>query len=154
VILFAAEEIGLWGGRAWAEAHKDEIENYQVAAESDFGAGPIYEITARVSDTAWPVIEAIQAELEPLGIALGARSQTSGGPDFSPMSRYGLAAVRLNQDGTRYFDYHHTENDTLDKIDPAEMAQNVAAYAVLAWLAAQSPVDFGSGPGLLKTAEK
>ena len=45
---------------------------------------------------------------------------------------------------------HHTENDTLDKIDPAEMAQNVAAYAVLAWLAAQSPVDFGLGPGLIE----
>lgn len=150
VILFAAEEIGLWGGRAWAEAHKAEIGNYQVAAESDFGAGPVYEISARVSDEAWPVIEAIQAELEPLGIAMGGRSQTSGGPDFSPMSRYGLAAVRLSQDGTRYFDYHHTENDTLDKIDPAEMAQNVAAYAVLAWLAAQSPVDFGSGPGLVE----
>ncbi|MEX0915712.1 MAG: M20/M25/M40 family metallo-hydrolase, partial [Wenzhouxiangellaceae bacterium] len=149
VILFAAEEIGIWGGRAWAEAHKDEIENYQVAAESDFGAGPIYEISARVSDQAWPVVEAIQSELEPLGIALGGRSQTSGGPDFSAMSRYGLAAARLSQDGTRYFDYHHTENDTLDKIDPAEMAQNVAAYAVFAWLAAQSPVDFGSGPGLL-----
>lgn len=154
VILFAAEELGLWGGRAWAEAHKDEIGNYQVAAESDFGAGPIYEISARVSDKAWPVVEAIHAELEPLGIAMGGRSQTSGGPDFSPMSRYGLAAVGLSQDGTRYFDYHHTENDTLDKIDPAEMAQNVAAYAVLAWLAAQSPVDFGSGPGLLETGEE
>jgi len=148
VILFAAEEIGLWGGRAWAEAHKDEIGNYQVAAESDFGAGPIYEISARVSDEAWPVIEAIHAELEPLAIAMGGRTQARGGPDFSPMSRYGLAAVDLKQDGTRYFDYHHTENDTLDKIDPAEMAQNVAAYAVFAWLAAQAPVDFGSGPGL------
>jgi len=64
-----------------------------------------------------------------------------------PMSIHGLAAADLRQDGTRYFDYHHTENDTLDKIDPAEMAQNVAAYAVLA---AQSPVDFASGPGLIE----
>jgi len=154
VILFAAEEIGLWGGRAWAEAHKDEIGNYQVAAESDFGAGPIYEIAARVSDQAWPVVEAIHRELEPLGIAMGGRTRARGGPDFSPMSRYGLAAVDLRQDGTNYFDYHHTENDTLDKIDPAEMAQNVAAYAVLAWLAAQAPVDFGSGPGLLEAGEE
>jgi len=148
VILFAAEEIGLWGGRAWAEAHQAEIENYQVAAESDFGASRIYEMSARVSDAAWPVIEAIHSELEPLGIALAGRSRTAGGPDFIPMSRYGLAAADLQQDGTRYFDYHHTINDTLDKIDPAEMAQNVAAYAVFAWLAAQAPVDFGSGPAL------
>jgi len=149
VILFAAEELGLWGGRAWAEAHKDNIENYQLAAESDFGAGPVYEISARVSDEAWPVMQAIHKEMEPLGIAMAGRSQARGGPDFMPMSIHGLAAADLKQDGTRYFDYHHTENDTLDKIDPAEMAQNVAAYAVLAWLAAQSPVDFGSGPGLI-----
>ena len=62
-----------------------------------------------------------------------------------------MAAADLSQDGTRYFDYHHTKSDTLDKIDPAEMAQNVAAYAVLAWLAAQRPVDFGSGPGLIES---
>ncbi|MDX1626380.1 MAG: M28 family peptidase [Wenzhouxiangellaceae bacterium] len=148
VILFAAEETGLWGGRAWARAHAEEVRRYQVAAESDFGAGRIYEISARVSDEAWPVIGDIQAELAPLGIELGVRS-ASGGPDFSPMLRHGLAAVDLEQDGTTYFDYHHTENDTLDKIDPEAMAQNVAAYAVLAWLAAQSPVDFGSGPALL-----
>ena len=148
VILFAAEEIGLWGGRAWAEAHRETIENYQLAAESDFGTGPVYEINARVTDQAWPVIEAIQAELAPLGVALGGR-QASAGPDFLPMLPYGLVAIDLEQDGTNYFDYHHTENDTLDKVDPESIKQNVAAYAVMAWLAAQSPIDFGSGAELL-----
>lgn len=148
VIFFAAEEVGLWGGRAWAEAHRDNFENYQLGAESDFGAGPIYAISARVSDEAWPVIEAIQSELAPLGIELGRRT-ASGGPDFIPSAPFGLAVVDLHQDGTTYFDYHHTENDTLDKIDPQDLAQNAAAYAVLTWLAAQSPIDFGSGPGLL-----
>ena len=149
LIFFAAEEIGLWGGRAWAEARRDRIEQYQMAAESDFGAGPIYAISARVADAAWPVIRAIQAELEPLGIELGGR-QASGGPDFLPALPLGLAAVDLRQDGTTYFDYHHTENDTVDKIDPAHLTQNAAAYAVLAWMAAQSPVAFGSGPELLQ----
>jgi carboxypeptidase Q len=152
IIYFAAEEIGLWGGRAWAEAHRENFNNYQLGAESDFGAGPIYEIGARVSDQAWPVIEAIQAELAPLGIELAGR-RASGGPDFIPSLPHGLAVVDLRQDGTTYFDYHHTENDTLDKIDPEELAQNAAAYAVLAWLAAQSPVDFGSGPELLAESE-
>jgi len=154
VILFAAEEIGLWGGRAWAEAHADEIGNYQLAAESDFGAGPIYRMDAHVVEAAWPWITAIGAELEPLGIELGQRAPVSGGPDFSPAARYGLAAAALRQDGTRYFDYHHTENDTLDKIDPAELRQNVAAYVVLAWLAAQAEADFGSGPELLEAARE
>lgn len=153
VIYFAAEEIGLWGGRAWAEAHKEEIGNYQLGAESDFGAGRIYEIGARVSDEAWPVIEEIQKELAPLGIELGSR-RGGGGPDFIPALPHGLAAVDLRQDGTTYFDYHHTENDTVDKIDPDDLAQNAAAYAVLAWLAAQSPVDFGSGPELVENAEE
>ncbi|MCC5864786.1 MAG: M20/M25/M40 family metallo-hydrolase [Wenzhouxiangella sp.] len=149
LIFFAAEEVGLWGGRAWAEAHHQNFENLQLGAESDFGAGQIYEIGARVLDEAWPVIEAIQRELAPLGIDLG-RRQASGGPDFLPSLPHGLAVVDLRQDGTTYFDYHHTENDTLDKIDPVDLAQNAAAYAVLAWLAAQSPVDFGSGPALLE----
>ena len=148
IIYFAAEEIGLWGGRHWAEKHRENFMNYQLGAESDFGAGQIYEIGARVSDEAWPVIKTIQAELEPLGISLGSR-QAFGGPDFIPSLPYGLAVVDLRQDGTDYFDYHHTENDTLDKIDPEDLAQNAAAYAVLAWLAAQSPIDFGSGPDLL-----
>ena len=148
IIYFAAEEIGLWGGRVWAEAHADNFHNIQLGAESDFGAGPIYEIAARVTDEAWPVIQAIQAELAPLGIALGGR-RARGGPDFIPSAPYGMAAVDLYQDGTTYFDYHHTENDTLDKIDPEQLAQNAAAYVVLAWLAAQSPVSFGSGEPLL-----
>lgn len=148
VILFAAEEIGLWGGRAWAEARAEGIENYQFVAESDFGAGEIYAISARVRDEAWPMIEAIQGELEPLGIQTG-RRQASGGPDFSPARPLGVAAVDLHQDGTEYFDYHHTVNDTLDKIEPDALAQNAAAYAVLAWLGAQAPVDFGSGEAIL-----
>ena len=148
VILFAAEEIGLWGGRAWAEAHGNDVARYLVASESDFGAGRIYEMTAKVADQAMPVIEAIQAELAPLGIAMGARGGGAG-PDFSPMMAKGLAAVRLRQDGTNYFDYHHTENDTLDKIDPEALKQNVAAFAVFTWLAANSPIEFGSGPGLV-----
>lgn len=149
IILFAAEEIGLWGGRAWAEKNKSNFHNIQVGAESDFGAGPIYEMTAHVSDEAKPVIQAIHKELEPLGIAFGGWGGW-GGPDFRPAGTYGLATVDLRQDGRNYFDYHHTENDTLDKINPEEMVQNATAYAVLAWLAAQSPVKFGSGPELVR----
>jgi len=148
IIYFAAEEIGLWGGRVWAEENAESFELIHVGAESDFGAGPIYEMSARVSNEAWPVIEAIQAELAPLGIELGGR-RAIGGPDFIPSAPFGMAAVDLLQDGTTYFDYHHTENDTLDKIDPDELAQNAAAYAVFAWLAAQSPVRFGSGETIL-----
>ncbi len=148
VIFFAAEEIGLWGGKAWAKAREEEIGNYQLVAESDFGAGEIYAISARVQEAAWPMVEAIQAELAPLGIEMG-RRQASGGPDFSPALALGVAAVDLHQDGSDYFDLHHNPNDTLDKIDPEALAQNAAAYAVLAWLGAQAPMPFGSGETIL-----
>jgi hypothetical protein len=62
------------------------------------------------------------------------------------MRRYGWPAIALTQDGTGYFDVHHTENDTLDKIDASQLAQNVSAWAVVAWLAAQAPVDLDPLP--------
>lgn len=149
IIHFAAEEIGLWGGRAWAEKNKDRMNLIQVGAESDFGAGPIYSMRAKVSEEAKPVIRAIHEQLSPLGIAFDGWG-AYGGPDFRPAAAYGLAAIDLRQDGRNYFDYHHTENDTLDKIDPQHMVQNATAYAILAWLSAQSPVKFGSGPDLIE----
>ena len=58
-----------------------------------------------------------------------------------------MAALSLTQDGTYYFDWHHTANDTLDKINPKELAQNVAVYAAFSYMAAQADDDFGSAPG-------
>ena len=58
----------------------------------------------------------------------------------------GVAWAELQQDGTDYFDLHHTPDDTLDKVDPAALRQNVAAYAVFAWLAANANGTFGSAP--------
>jgi hypothetical protein len=58
-----------------------------------------------------------------------------------------MAALSLVQDGTYYFDWHHTANDTLDKIDPKQLAQNVAVYAVFSYMAAEAKGDFGSAPG-------
>ena len=68
------------------------------------------------------------------------------GPDLSPFNAIGMACAGLSQDGTDYFDLHHTPDDTLDKIDPKALAQNVAAYTVFAFLAADAQGDFGSAP--------
>ena len=62
------------------------------------------------------------------------------------MREHGWPAIDLTQDGTRYFDIHHTVADTIDKVDPAAMSQNVAAWAPMAWLAAQADVAFGPIP--------
>ena len=66
------------------------------------------------------------------------------GPDLDPMINEGLPSFSFRQDGTRYFDFHHTANDTLDKIDPKALDQNAAAYAVFAWLVAETTANFWS----------
>lgn len=137
VVLYAAEEIGLVGGKAYAEAHKAELPLHYIAAESDFGAGPIYQIDTKVNDS---VFAQVQESIKPMtynGVALG-NNQASGGPDVSMLPALGVPVASLRQDGHDYFDYHHTPNDTLDKIEPKALAQNVAAYAQFAYIMANS----------------
>jgi Zn-dependent M28 family amino/carboxypeptidase len=145
VIAFANEEQGLIGGKAYAEAHKAQIADHQVGVESDFGAGRIYALHAGVDPAAWPVIERIGGVLAPLGIEL-VKGDGGPGPDIGPSTQNGMPWAQLAQDGTDYFDYHHTANDTLDKIEPAALDQQAAAYAVFAYLAAETTVDFGKAP--------
>ncbi|KGM57380.1 aminopeptidase [Lysobacter arseniciresistens ZS79] len=144
VVAFANEEQGLWGGKAYAEKYADEVRKHQIAAESDFGAGRIYAISTGAPDYAQGAVKRIAQVLAPLGIEY-AGDRGGPGPDISPFAAGGLAWARLAQDGTDYFDLHHTPDDTFDKIDPAALAQNVAAYAVFAYLAASAEGDFGSG---------
>lgn len=147
VIAYANEEQGLYGGKAYAEARAaaGEVGDHQLGAESDFGAGRVYALRAGVDPAAWPVIEKIGEVLAPLGVATE-RTGGSPGPDVGPIVAKGAPWAQLAQDGIDYFDYHHTANDTLDKIDPRALDQQVAAYAVLAYLAAETDVDFGTLP--------
>ncbi|HVJ63598.1 MAG TPA: peptidase M28 family protein, partial [Tahibacter sp.] len=87
--------------------------------------------------------------LAPLGVERGS-GRGNGGPDLSPIHAEGMAALSLTNDGTRYFDYHHTANDTLDKVDPKQLAQNVAVYIAWSYMAAEADGDFGSAPGAFK----
>lgn len=146
VVMFGSEEVGLLGARAYAVQHEDEIENHVLATESDFGAQTIWQLVSNVSDEANPFIDAVGRILRPLDIVRGGSDKPGGGPDIIPLARSGVPTIRLNQNGRDYFDLHHTPDDTLDKIDPKELAQNVAAYAATIYLAADSDVNFRS-PG-------
>ena len=87
--------------------------------------------------------------LAPLGVSrgiIGPRYTGSSGPDLSPLNAQGLPRFRLKQDGRDYFDYHHTPDDTLDKIDQEKLRQNVAVYTVFLWLAANTDVQFRPKP--------
>lgn len=144
VVAFANEESGLFGGKAYATQNHNEIGKAILGAESDGGADRIFKLTATVKPEARAAIGQIAAALAPLGIEYDANAPGSGGSDLSAVHAVGMAGLSLHQDTTRYFDWHHTANDTLDKIDPVQLRQNVAAYAVAMFLAASAEGDFGS----------
>jgi len=154
VVAFANEEQGLLGARAYAEAHggADVIAQHIVGAESDFGAGRIYGFNTSAPAGQRATSDAIAEVLRPLGIDY-LQDKGVPGPDISPLAAKGGAWGWLGQDGTDYFDLHHNANDTLDKVDPDAVAQNTAAYAVFAWLAAESAGGFGSAPKTEATPE-
>ncbi len=153
VVAFANEEQGLYGGRAYMDAHAKDVARHVIAVESDFGAGRIYGFDSSARDTSKAALSQIAQALAPLGIE---RMPGQGDPesDIGPMTARGMAWAWLGHDGSDYFDLHHTAEDTLDKIDPQALAQNVAAYAVFTYLAAQADGGFGSAPKQPDAARK
>jgi carboxypeptidase Q len=146
VVLFGNEENGFDGARAYGDRYGQDP--HQWVGESDFGAGRVWRLRSRVRPEALPLVRQMAQVLAPLGVAWSddtEGNQGSPGPDAGVlMRRHGWPAVELSQDGTAYFDVHHTVHDTLDRVDLATLPQNVACWAVTAWLAAQAPVGFGA----------
>ncbi len=147
VVLFANEENGFDGALAYGKRYQDQP--HQLVSESDFGAGKVWALRSRVQPQALPLMGAIAEVLAPLGVAWpeAGRNEGSPGPDAALlMRRHRWPALQLAQDGTNYFDVHHTVHDTLERIVPAELSQNVACWAATAWLAAQSPLRWTAPP--------
>lgn len=149
VVWWGAEEVsqpapapGLAGAVAYAQSRRDQAANHVAVSESDFGAGPIYALALPEGAGDSPFRSAAMRVLTPLGIVWDAAPARSGGPDTGPLVALGVPAFRLAQDGTDYFDTHHTVDDVLERIDPENMDQNVAAWAAFLWLLANSDVDF------------
>ena len=128
IVWFGAEEMGLFGGLAYRAAHGKEP--HYALIESDFGADKIWKVDSKLGEARKAEAEAIAKALAPLGIVTGSFTEAEGS-DIGPMLNDGHFGVTLNQDGTRYFDLHHTADDTLDKVDPAQLRQNVAAWTTV-----------------------
>ena len=143
VVWFGAEEPGGFGGAAYAKAHATE--KFAMAAESDFGADDIWRFEVNFPESAKAIGDRLQVALAPLGIVRG-REKAGDGTDVGPLFALGASAVDLNQNGTRYFDWHHTPEDTLDKIDPQQLRQNVAAWTAMLWVVANAPEDWDKAP--------
>ncbi|MBP6011420.1 MAG: M20/M25/M40 family metallo-hydrolase [Alphaproteobacteria bacterium] len=129
VVLFGAEEPGGQGGEEYAKLHAKE--RHVLATEADFGAGRAWRFSTKVSEVDLPFFDAIGRDLEGLGLERG-NNKSGGGTDVAPLGKAGVPIIGITQDGTTYFDHHHTANDTLDKIDVEALEQNVEAYARVA----------------------
>jgi len=142
VVLFTNEENGVRGAKTYAETHKDELAKTVLALESDsggfaprgFGVGHKDAEAAKRTRARLTEVAALLAPLGKLRVDDG-----HGGTDIEPMEAAGVPQVGLEVAGEKYFDYHHTEADTLDKVDPQDLADMVAAVAVLAYVVADLP---------------
>ena len=134
-VLYMNEENGLRGGKGYAEAHKDELKNHIAAIETDAGAAPPLGFQTSLP-AEW--IEKLKPRLTELSSihATALQHADETGADTSPLTDAGVAGFGLAPDPLHYFDYHHTPADTLDKVDPKELADDSAALAVMAWTVA------------------
>jgi hypothetical protein len=128
IVWFGAEEPGGLGGEVYAKEHGKE--RYAIAGESDFGADRVWRFSSQLLKTDPAAYAQLTASLAPLGIVANDKGEADG-TDVGPTITAGAPWVSMNQDGLRYFDYHHSPDDTLDKIDPAQLRQNVAAWTTM-----------------------
>lgn len=142
VILFAAEEVGLLGAKKYVEVHKDEMSQHVIGAEWDFGIGRIYKMTPGVGPESLNAVRELAGYLAPMGVSLSPDNNAKGQSDMSALSDLGMPSLNFSPDGSDYFDYHHTENDTLDKVDPEALKFNTAIYTMYAYFAAQANVNY------------
>jgi carboxypeptidase Q len=145
VVLFANEENGLAGAKAYAVAHEAELAKHVVAIEADLGAGRVLETRFLGGDKGRAEWARFALDLAALGVARS-DADADGGADLIPLRGAGVPVLDLRQDASRYFDLHHTDNDTFDKIDKAELDAATAAFAVMVHGVAMSREDFGRIP--------
>ena len=134
VVGWTNEENGGRGGQAYRDAHKADVDKHVMAIESDGGVFRPQGFSFTGSDAALDMLKSIASLLD--RIDAGAIVKGGAGADVGPIVALGVPGLGLNVDGTKYFWYHHTEADTVDKLDPNEMARCVATMAVMAYVVA------------------
>jgi len=145
VVLFANEEYGGAGAKAYAKAHESELAKHYAAIEADLGDGRVYEVTIRASAEASRALVDYGMLLFPLGAFVGDKD-ADGGSDVGPLRNAGVPILELRQDATRYFDVHHSANDVLEKVMKGDLDQATAAYAAIAYALADRDGELGRIP--------
>jgi carboxypeptidase Q len=138
VVLWTNEENGSRGAEGYRDAHADQLGKHLLAIESDNGvfAPRGYRFTG--PDSAFARAQQIARLLDPIGAGKVSREQDSPEADIAPLVERGVPGMGLDVDGTRYFWFHHSDGDTLDKLDPAELGRCVATLAVMAYVTADA----------------
>jgi carboxypeptidase Q len=139
VVLWTNEENGGRGGLAYRDSQRDLLSKHVLAIESDNGVFNPKGYVMAGSDSAAAVVQQVAGLLQPINATGVQRVNESPAADITPLAEAGVATMELDVEGSRYFWYHHSEGDTLDKLDPAEMARCVAAMAVMAYVVADLP---------------
>jgi carboxypeptidase Q len=139
VVLWTNEETGIEGGQAYRDRHAAELPRHVMAMESDGGVFQPTGFAFAGSDSATALVRQAASLLQAIGASPVEQVKESPEADIRALVQEGVPGIGLLVDGTRYFWYHHTDGDTLDKLDPAEVARCVAAMAVLAYVIADLP---------------
>jgi carboxypeptidase Q len=142
VVLWTNEENGGKGALGYRDTHAAELAHHVLAIESDNGAFAPHGFRFSGSDAALTQAQQIGSLLNPIGAGKITREPESPEADIAPLVEVGVPGMGLDVDRTRYFWFHHSDGDTLDKLDPAELGRCVAAMAVMAYVAADVPQIF------------
>ncbi len=143
VVFWGAEEVsqpkplpGLAGGVHYAKTHGAET---HAISESDFGAGVVYRLQLPAALVGTETHKMANRVMSPIKVMVDGKAATGSGPDTIPSVQAGVPPFNLMQDGTDYFNYHHTADDILERIDPVSLRQNVAAWVATLWLLSEAP---------------
>ena len=145
VVAWMAEEIGVFGGRAYAKQHAQEISNHFAAIETDLGAGHAMGINVCCDDSMLKLLRPMADILLASGAGV-LRASEDTGADIIPLRVAGVPTFSPIQDVSTYFDYHHSAADTLDKIDPHRLRENAAVVATLAYAVATIQTELPRKP--------
>jgi hypothetical protein len=141
VVFWGSEETG-GSGAAYLDAHRNELDKIVLAGESDLGSDNIYMLQLPPGAATNPQLSPLSAILAPLKIIVATAPATEAGSDVENIQHAGVPVLALNQDANRYFDYHHSADDTLAIVKRDELNQNVAAWAATLDMVADSDLDF------------
>ena len=141
VVMWGSEETA-GSGAAYLAMHRNDLGGIAIAGESDLGADRVYGLELPSDVWKVPDIAPLEDVLAPLKVMALPRPPEEAGSDVEAIQGAGVPVFALNQDASRYFDYHHSQDDTLEIVDPAQLRQNVAAWVATLSILADTSTDF------------